>query len=147
MFRAINIEKHLGAQSGRSDMEVGPGELFDKLSISLLKSERLSAEQVREELDELEEAFAQTVRMHPKILVQCSDLLDLLKVINGFIWDLESDIRKGKEGQLGLEEVGRRALMIRNLNSIRVWTKNLITRTTGRGYLEIKKDHASVVTV
>jgi len=74
-------------------------------------------------------------------------LLDLLKVVNGFIWDLESDIRKGKEGQLGLEEVGRRALMIRNLNSIRVWTKNLITRTTGRGHLEIKKDHASVVTV
>jgi len=128
-------------------MEVGPGELFDKLSISLLKSERLNAEQVQEELDELEGAFAQVVQIHPSVSVQCKDLLDLLKVINGFIWDLESDIRKGKEGQLGLEEVGRRALMIRNLNSIRVWTKNLITRTTGRGYLEIKKDHASVVTV
>ena len=128
-------------------MEVGPGELFDRLSISLPKSERLSAEQVQEELEELEEAFAQTERLHPSISVECSDLLDLLKVINGFIWDLESDIRKGKEGELGLEEVGRRALMIRNLNSVRVWTKNLITRTTGQGYPEIKKDHASIVNV
>ena len=65
-------------------MEVGPGELFDKLSISLLKSERLSAEQFHEELDELEEAFAQTVRIHPNISVQCSDLLDLLKIINAY---------------------------------------------------------------
>ena len=48
---------------------------------------------------------------------------------------------------LGLEEVGRRALMIRDLNSIRVWAKNLITRATGQGRQEIKKDHAFAVTV
>jgi len=70
-------------------------------------------------------------------------LLQLLKIINGYIWDLEADIRKGKEGELGLEEVGRRALMIRDLNNIRVWTKNLVIRISGLGFADVKKDHAS----
>ena len=38
--------------------------------------------------------------------------------INGQIWELESDIRRGKEAELGLEEVGRRALQIRDFKSV-----------------------------
>ena len=63
--------------------------------------------------------------------------------INGEIWDLESDIRKGKEGELGLEEVGRRAIAIRSFNNIRVSLKNEINNKFNSGYKETKVDHAS----
>ena len=54
--------------------------------------------------------------------------------VNREIWDLESEIRKGKENELGLEEVGRRAIMIRNINNKRVSLKNKITEMSGVGY-------------
>ncbi len=126
-------------------MEVAPGDLFDRLSIVKLKSERLDSRLVEDELQELTEAFEQTCRDHEALAVSCADMVELLQILNGQIWDLEADIRKGKEGELGLEEVGRRAIAIRNLNGIRVWVKNLITRTTGKGAIDYKKDHASTV--
>jgi hypothetical protein len=69
--------------------------------------------------------------------------IDKLISINGEIWDLESDIRKGKEGELGLEEVGRRAIRIREFNKIRVGYKNIIVETFGEGYKDVKMNHAS----
>jgi hypothetical protein len=63
--------------------------------------------------------------------------------INGMIWDLESDIRKGREGELGLEEVGRRAIKIREFNKIRVGYKNDVVEVFGEGYKDIKMNHAS----
>ena len=69
--------------------------------------------------------------------------IDKLITINGEIWDLESDIRKGKEGELGLEEVGRRAIKIREFNKIRVGYKNIIVETFGEGYKDVKMNHAS----
>jgi hypothetical protein len=71
------------------------------------------------------------------------DLLVKLYTINGRIWNLESDIRQGKEGLLGLEEVGRRALAIRDFNGERIRLKNRITDLIGEKYKEIKIDHAS----
>ncbi|MBI9017149.1 MAG: hypothetical protein JEZ07_07810 [Phycisphaerae bacterium] len=127
-------------------MEVAPGELFDRLSIIQLKSERLdNPNVVNNELTELQQAYEEIESEHQTLTVNCKDMVSLLKIINGYIWDLESDIRRGKEKQLGLEEVGRRALMIRDLNSVRVWTKNLVTKATGKGPIEYKKDHASEI--
>jgi len=70
-------------------------------------------------------------------------MLERLYDINGKIWDLESDIRKGKEGELGLEEVGRRAIMIRELNKKRISVKNQITEETNMGFKDVKMNHAS----
>ena len=56
--------------------------------------------------------------------------------MNGKIWDLESDIRKGKEGELGLEEVGRRAIAVRELNKIRVGYKNDIVDMFKEGIID-----------
>jgi hypothetical protein len=128
-------------------MEVTPGDLFDRLAIVQLKSERLDKELMKEELQQLQDAFEESTGQFRELSVPCEDLLELLKIVNGYIWDLEADIRKGKEKLLGLEEVGRRALMIRDLNCIRVWTKNLVTRATGLGQEDIKKDHASALAV
>ncbi len=67
--------------------------------------------------------------------------LDLLKV-NAEIWELESDIRMGKEGILGFEEVGRRAIAIRDKNQYRIRIKNKIAMAVNES-LEIKVAHAS----
>lgn len=62
---------------------------------------------------------------------------------NGNIWTLESDIRQGKEGELGLEEVGRRALAIRDLNAGRIKVKNELNEHFKEGFIELKVNHAS----
>ena len=69
--------------------------------------------------------------------------VDKLYKVNGKIWDLESDIRKGKEGILGFEEVGRRAIKIRDFNNQRVSIKNEIVSNFRQGFVEIKRNHAS----
>ena len=71
------------------------------------------------------------------------DFVQELYIVNGMIWDLESDIRKGKEGELGLEEVGRRAITIRELNGKRVAIKNKVNTIHNSGFTEIKINHAS----
>lgn len=55
--------------------------------------------------------------MRRKSLGEC---IDGLITTSNRIWHLESDVRKGREGELGLEEVGRRAILIRELNAERV---------------------------
>lgn len=109
-------------------------EIADRYSIALLKNERANAE------NELE-----IYTLH-KELVQYSDAMEFvskLKEVNGKIWDLESDIRKGKEGELGFEEVGRRAIQIRELNKIRVGYKNEMVKKYEEGFEDIKMNHAS----
>lgn len=69
--------------------------------------------------------------------------IEKLHVINEKIWNLEALIRQGREKELGLEEVGRRALEIRNLNHTRILVKNEIVDKYGGGFKEKKVDHAS----
>lgn len=115
-------------------MKMPISEIADRYSIALLKNERANAE------NELE-----IYTLH-KELVQYSDAMEFvskLKEVNGKIWDLESDIRKGKEGELGFEEVGRRAIQIRELNKIRVGYKNEMVKKYEEGFEDIKMNHAS----
>jgi hypothetical protein len=58
------------------------------------------------------------------------------------IWNLENEIRNGGEDNLGLEEVGRRALKIRDINKKRIAYKNNIT-AIDRGFPETKINHRS----
>ena len=121
-------------------MEMPLPELLDRLVIVRLKAERIKDKEKEEELkfyiNELEE-------YKKKGIVVKGEWLQMLYDINGKIWDLESDIRKGKEGELGLMEVGRRAIEIRNLNKLRISIKNEITEVTGSGFKDVKVNHAS----
>jgi hypothetical protein len=74
-----------------------------------------------------------------------ADLIDRLCICNIKISILESDIRKGKEAELGLEEVGRRALEIRDINRERVALKNELKRIFGDGFKDIKVNHRSSI--
>lgn len=124
--------EHWDARNRRK-MTYPMADMYDRYSIEMLKHVRANAnnalylEQFREQLDA--EGF------HPEFFEQ-------LYEINGKIWDLESDIRKGKEGELGLEEVGRRAIEIRNLNNVRIAIKNEVAKHFDE-ILERKYNHAS----
>lgn len=109
-------------------------EVADRYTICMLKAERTD-EDMKSEL----QYYGNELDEYPEV----NNFIRQLYIINGRIWDLEADLRKGKEGELGLEEVGQRAIEIRNLNKIRVQLKNQITEAVGSGFKENKKDHAS----
>lgn len=119
-------------------MKYPVSEMCDRLSILNLKSERLPQnDETEAQIKEFRQALFEDVK-HSDIAALTFELY----TVNGKIWDLESDIRKGKEGDLGLEEVGRRALAIRDLNKIRIEFKNQIADILGE-HKEIKGNHAS----
>ena len=109
-------------------------EIADKFSILRLKSERTDLDVIAE-IALYRSAFDQYHNI--------DTFVDSLYNINGMIWNLESDLRSGKEGKLGLEEIGRRAIEIRNLNNTRVAIKNEIVNKFNQGFVETKVDHAS----
>ena len=59
------------------------------------------------------------------------------------MWDAEHAIRKGQDENLGLEEIGRRAIHIRDLNRIRMKVKNDIIELTGDGFKDCKMNYAN----
>jgi tetratricopeptide (TPR) repeat protein len=115
-------------------MKMPISEIADRYSIALLKKERANADNDQE----INVLYQELVKYD-----QALNFVEKLKEINGQIWDLESDIRKGKENELGLEEVGRRAIAIRGLNKIRVSYKNEMVSIYGEGFEDIKMNHAS----
>jgi uncharacterized protein YxjI len=119
-------------------MEYPISEILDRYSIALLKKERLQIDN-DQELNDL----SMEIDNYRKTNTVVDEYIINLKEINGKIWDLEFDIRKGKEGELGLEEVGRRAILIRENNKIRVGYKNEIVEIFNVGYKDIKMNHVS----
>ena len=115
-------------------MKMFISEVLDRLSILKLKSERSDVD-VNDEIN----AYSTYADEYGNYV----NYLDRLKEVNGKIWDLESDIRRGKENELGLEEVGRRAIKIRNLNGKRIAIKNEISKKYNEGFIEKKVNHAS----
>lgn len=71
------------------------------------------------------------------------DQLNELFDIHAGIWNLEAELKSGRESELSLEEIGRRAIAIRDLNNKRVHLKNTIAETLGCKVREIKQDHLS----
>ena len=59
------------------------------------------------------------------------------------IWEMEKLLKSGLEDQLPLDEIGRRAIKIRNLNGERIVIKNALSKKLGCEVVEIKKDHLS----
>ena len=74
-----------------------------------------------------------------KIIVEFDQLIDIHKQI----WELEKELKAGLEQALSLEEIGRRAIEIRNHNHRRIALKNAMAEKLYCPVREIKKDHAS----
>ena len=121
-------------------MRVPISEILDRLSIVKLKVERIGEPQLQDEFLALSKALEDYKKEGFNIK---ENWLEDLYDINRQIWDLESDIRRGKEKELGLEEVGRRAILIRDTNKQRVAIKNKIAEETGSGFKDVKMNHGS----
>lgn len=110
-------------------------ELFDRLAIADVKFQRTGANQ-----EELSWYMNQASGYD---LDRISDLYKQLVEIHHTIWDLEAELKSGREAELPLEEIGRRAIAIRNHNNLRVATKNAMADRLQSKVKEIKQDHLS----
>ena len=114
-------------------------EILDRYTITKLKSERTN-EDVSDEL----RTYKKEVD-NPDYVERSNQIIsfiDRLYEINGELWDTEGDIRKGVE--MPLEEIGRLALKVRDLNCIRNEIKAEIVDTFAEGFKEIKINYKKV---
>jgi len=110
-------------------------ELFDRLAIAEIKWQK--SQQNKSELD----WYQAQVAGFDFGLIQ--DLYSRLVSVHNIIWNKESELKSGREHELSLEEIGQRALDIRNLNNQRIQIKNTMAERLGCSVREIKKDHLS----
>jgi len=115
-------------------MKIAIGDIVDRYTICRLKFERGKINNSKEISDLLTEI---------KKYEGLQPYIDQLYELNGKVWDLESDIRNGNEASLGFDEVGRRAIDLRDMNVIRVGIKNEVNSKYNEGYTEIKINHGS----
>ena len=120
-------------------MKMPLSEILDRYTITKLKSERTN-EDVSDEL----RTYKKEVD-NPDYVERSNQIIsfiDRLYEINGELWDTEGDIRKGVE--MPLEEIGRLALKVRDLNCIRNEIKAEIVDTFAEGFKEIKINYKKV---
>jgi len=111
-------------------------ELLDRLVIAKIKVDKGLDSQLEYTY------YAEQAKQFNLSSVQC--LLEELEKTHLAIWALESKLRQGLEEQLGYEEIGRRAVEIRNFNNTRVTIKNRLAEQLNDPIREIKHDHLSV---
>ena len=116
-----------------AEMKMPLSEIIDRYTITLLKSERTN-EDVSEELT----AYKKEIPDSDSV----NTFIDRMYEINGKIWDTEGDIRRGVD--MPLEEVGRLALIVRDLNQIRNGIKGEIVDEFAEGFKEIKVNYRKV---
>ena len=118
-------------------------ELIDRLCIARVKHERTSGSN-EAELRWYESRYQELIgQLSADQLTQLvSDIQEITRIHNT-IWDLEWQLKSGVENQLSLEEIGRRAIRIRDNNNRRIEFKNSIAALFGLEMREIKTDHLS----
>jgi hypothetical protein len=118
-------------------------ELIDRLCIARVKYERINGAN-QDELDWYEERYSEMIQnLSPTQLSQLkTDIEEITRIHNG-IWDLEWQLKSGVEHLLPMDEIGRRAVAIRDLNNQRITFKNSIAALFGLKLREIKTDHLS----
>lgn len=116
-------------------------ELIDRLCIARVKHARTQgANQV--ELDWYEDKFHQ-LPQSPKL----DEAIQAMTDIHHAIWDLEWQLKSGVEQMLSLQEIGRRAIAIRDFNNQRIAYKNSVADILQHPVKEIKQDHLADGTV
>ena len=110
-------------------------ELFDRYAIACVKWRRTKLNE-----DELIYYQAQVDQFNIDLV---KEPLESLTSIHNIIWDLEWQLKTGVEDKLPLEEIGRRAIAIRDFNNKRVAYKNEIAELLKDSVKEIKQDHLS----
>lgn len=109
-------------------------EIVDRYAIAVVKHKRTQAAN-QEELD-----FYHKQMIEANINPQHQLVLDLIDH-HEYVWNLEDDFKKCRIDNLPLEEIGRRALHIRDVGFKRVELKNALADLAGDPVREIKQDH------
>ena len=115
-------------------MKMPISEIIDRYTITKLKSER-TEEDVSNELHVYEKELAQYG-------VNLETYINNMYEINSKIWETESDIRSGVK--LPLDEIGRLALKVRDLNCERNAIKADIVDKFSEGFKEIKINYKKI---
>ena len=114
-------------------------EILDRYTITKLKSERTN-EDVSEELKTYKAEIDKPI--YSEKSNQIISFIDRLYEINGQLWDTEKDIRNGVD--MPLEEVGRLALKVRDLNCTRNEIKGEVVDIFAEGFKEIKINYKKI---
>ena len=111
-------------------------EIVDRYAIAVVKHGKTNGanqEELKFYLDQINEI---------KIDLSDPKLLELIEH-HRYVWSLEDDFKKAKIDNLPLEEIGRRALYIRDIGYRRVDLKNDFAKILGDPVREIKQDHVT----
>lgn len=110
-------------------------ELLDRLIISKIKIEKNIDSQLEFDFynSQAQKFNLELVKPH----------MEKMEKIHKEIWNLESHLKNGAEAQISLDEIGRRAIAIRDLNNQRIKLKNAMAEILNCPIREIKKDHLS----
>jgi hypothetical protein len=109
-------------------------EIVDRYTIAVVKHRKTNGAN-QEELDFYLEQM-KTVNINPINAL----VLELIEH-HAYVWSLEDDFKKNRIDGLPLEEIGRRALHIRDIGHKRVTIKNTLAELLGDPVREIKRDH------
>ena len=117
-------------------IEVSDGEILDKVSILMIKAERIKDEEklknVRKELQELGDAYMSHI--NPTLL----ELFEELKKINVSLWDIEDKLRQKERNKLFDEEFIFLARQVYFTNDQRSTIKRKINEVTKSNIIEEK---------
>lgn len=118
-------------------------ELIDRLCIARIKHERTQGAN-QDELDWYEDKYRGLIEIiDARQRATLDHNIAEITVIHNKIWDLEWQLKSGVEHLLPLDEIGRRAIAIRDWNNKRITYKNSIAELFGLKMREIKTDHLS----
>jgi hypothetical protein len=111
-------------------------EIVDRYAIAVVKHEKTNGAN-QEELDFYLEQMKEA-NIDPSDV----KVIELIEY-HSYVWSLEDDFKKAKIDALPLEEIGRRALYIRDIGYRRVDLKNALADMVNDPVREIKQDHVT----
>ena len=114
-------------------------EILDRYTITKLKSERTD-EDVTDELRTYKREIENPDYVEKSS--QIASFIEKLYEINGELWNTEGDIRKGVD--MPLEQIGRLALKVRDLNCKRNEIKGEVVDAFAEGFKEIKINYKKI---
>jgi hypothetical protein len=132
-----------GCESRCLRVEVGPGELLDRITILAIKAQKLGAAEkgavVRAELWRLEQVWDAAVSDRPGL----AELRDQLRQVNETLWQVEDELRAAERaGQFDAAFV-ERARQVYKLNDRRAGLKRRVDEILGWERTEPKVYHQS----
>lgn len=121
-------------------MQVPPAEIIDRMSIVKLKIDRIGKPELQKEFDALKQALEEFKQTG---LIIKNEWFEELYEINKEEWDILEKMNEERKKENNYDRIGRLYIKTEELNKKRALAKNKIVKETGKGFIEIKKNHYS----